>query len=947
MNARPPIRLLISYSQQNEAICTRLTINLAPVLRGVVADLQTAGPTEKIESAMALADVVLFLLDEYYLRSVFCSDPKTPALLRRALDAGTQILFVLAADCRWKDFDYIEPLNTHPISHYTPHALAYTHIAERIAKAIADRPQDAPFALQAPVRAALAGRDEDIAGITRLLHQKGIYMLTGDGGIGKSALIQDCLSHCEGRFIFHRFSPKESSRPFLLHSLEALGIEHDIRTSDEELGRLLARHAASLLLVLEDFESMQSADGTISDRGASSLLEELAQTPGLCIVTSCRPIPDAAQSFGGNFHQQALGPLAPDAARTLLRMQGMRGEDAELGKMAKRCNRHPLSLVLAAEFCHTYLQDNAAAYLKHDPHSNREKAHAGAITAWFDGKLADEHMALDRELLRIAGLLERPLPWGALQALRRAKPIGALTLALHAASDLCIAQALARLVQWRLLRCDLAQDAPDISAHPAISAHFCDQLKKEALKAMQCAHAVLFDWFCSQPRSWQPDTLDELEPLYRAVFHGCAAKRYLSAYETYIERIQRGTEHYAQNRLGAYSCDLNALAEFFPQGWSLPPVAIAAGMQREHLSEAHRSRLISDAAYALKSMGMLTDALGAQRIDYARTREAGDWSNFCRSCENLVSLLTPLGRWVEAEAVSREAVGFAGRIADEEDRWQRMTTALSSLGHTLHGRGYLAQASTAYELAEMVQAQAHHHPKLYSVYGYNYAQLLLEQASCESDWRYVLERKHSSLDIAVKLDHPLSEALDHSAIGLASAALGEPDSVRALDLAVTTMQRAGTTIHLPAMHIARARYLRSLQDFSGAWADTHLATTIARRGNMRAYLAECALLAANLCLDEGRAEDAACHCAIADRLIVEDGYGRRLAELHLLHARLRFAQRDAAAVSALAEARARICAAGQWYFWRELRSVAAEIGAPDPGDPPAGNSPIVSSQDIR
>jgi len=355
----------------------------------------------------------------------------------------------------------------------------------------------------------------------------------------------------------------------------------------------------------------------------------------------------------------------------------------------------------------------------------------------------------------------------------------------------------------------------------------------------------------------------------------------------------------------------------------------------ETSGETGRIKQLSDQAFALKSQGRLEEALEPQSIVHQRTRDSEDWNNFCRSCENLVSLLTPLGRWSEAEAVSREAVSMANGITDEEERWQRTTTSLSCLGHSLHGRGYLKQAATAYMLAEVVQAEAHHHPKLYSVYGYNYAQLLLEQACQETGWREVLARRHTSLDIAVKLDHALSQALDHGGIGLARAALGEPDTVLALDMAVTTMQRAGTVVHLPAMHLARAHYQRSLRDLAAAREDLEAARAIARHGNMRTYLAECALLGGNLLLDEARAPEAALQYASAEQLIREDGYGRRLSELHLLHARLLHAQHDPAAPQALADAEARIRETGQWYFWRELCAVANEVAAPDPGECPA------------
>jgi hypothetical protein len=370
----------------------------------------------------------------------------------------------------------------------------------------------------------------------------------------------------------------------------------------------------------------------------------------------------------------------------------------------------------------------------------------------------------------------------------------------------------------------------------------------------------------------------------------------------------------------------------------MPCIANPADLPGEDLNEANRTRLLSDEAYALKSQGRLEEALGPQSMVHQRTWESGDRNNFCRSAENLVSMLVPLGRWAEAEAVSREAVSVANGIEDKDERWQRTTTALAYLGHTLHGRGYLKQASTAYKLAEIVQAEAHHHPKLYSIYGYNYTQLLLEQACQETGWREVLARRHTSLDIAVKLNHALSQALDHGAIGLARAALGEPDTVLALDLAVTTMQRAGTVIHLPAMHLARAHYQRNLHDLPAARADLEAAQAIALRGNMRTYLAECALLGGNLLLDEARIPEAAAHHASAAQLIREDGYGRRLTELHLLHARLLHARRDPAALHALADAQARIRETGQWYFWRELRAAANEIAAHDPGECPASGN---------
>ncbi len=157
------------------------------------------------------------------------------------------------------------------------------------------------------------------------------------------------------------------------------------------------------------------------------------------------------------------------------------------------------------------------------------------------------------------------------------------------------------------------------------------------------------------------------------------------------------------------------------------------------------------------------------------------------------------------------------------------------------------------------------------------------------------------------------------------------------------MQRAGSTDDQPKMHLARAQHLRrrALSPDSdnpevlcqAAWTDQARARQIAQRGNMRTQLAECALLAGNLCLDQGEVPPAAAEHAEAAKLIREDGYGRRETELQLLHARLLHHQHDPdGARNALQAAEDRIREIGQWGFWPELHQVGKELGISIPAD---------------
>lgn len=800
----------------------------------------------------------------------------------------------------------------------------------------------------------LFGRKKELELINEWKDHKGVFLWVADGGTGKSALVRWWLEHQEWpagtRFLGHSFysqgshNQAPSARSFLLDTLKQLHVTHEINAADDELGRLLAETIAQAptVLVLDGIEPLQQIsedeklNGMVKDRGLAALLEGLAKTPGqtLCLASSRLPITDATIADGNYFKKKTLGLLLPDGARELLRQRGVRGEDNELDKLAERCGYHPLALVLAAEFCHTYLQDSAAEFLKRDWQPKPDKAHAATVMAWFDSALADEHQSLDRELARILGLFDRPAPWGALLALKQATPILGLTATLHDADEASIMESLARLSQWGLLNADLTQGEPELDAHPLVREHFGALLEKDELQAWQAAHSVLFGWFCSLPEKEQPDTLEEMEPLYRAIGHGCKAGQYRTAREILRCRIHRGDQGYSLFQLGAYSSDLTALAGFFPQGWGQPPVAAwLVGRPGEELSESQSTWLLGAGAFRLAFLGLVDEALVLRRMDWQASKQARDWDGFCISCENLVDLLSSKGRWTEAEEVNREAIGVAPYISGK--RWPRTMIAIAYQGRIQHCQGRLSEAFTSFTQAETIQTQNDpEYPYLYSLPGNNYTQLLLEQSGQTAGWREVLKRGKYAMRIDDGRAH-LSQALNHCTIGLACAALGEADAGQELDLAVTTMQRAGAILSQPKMHLARALYQRSLPNLPAAWVDHAAAHAIAARGNMRTYLAECDLLAGNLYLDEARVSEAALQYAIAAQLIRADGYGRRYTELHLLHARLLHAQHDPTALQALAEAEARIREVGQWYFWRELCAVAKEIGAPDPGKCPA------------
>jgi hypothetical protein len=189
------------------------------------------------------------------------------------------------------------------------------------------------------------------------------------------------------------------------------------------------------------------------------------------------------------------------------------------------------------------------------------------------------------------GLFDRPADAGCLAALR-CKPIPDLTEALAGLADDDWEGCLNGLEAARLLTVnrDTAGALVSLDAHPHIREYFAKQVREGPFgshflrkllhfafprvaittRAWRAAHGRLYDHLCaSTPDKPQP-TLEDLQPLYQAVAHGCQADRQQEVIlKVYWPRIQRGLDGYGQRRLGAFGEELAALSAFFVTPWSI------------------------------------------------------------------------------------------------------------------------------------------------------------------------------------------------------------------------------------------------------------------------------------------------------------------------------------------------------------------------------------------
>ncbi|MFH0983322.1 MAG: hypothetical protein V2A79_17525 [Planctomycetota bacterium] len=445
----------------------------------------------------------------------------------------------------------------------------------------------------------------------------------------------------------------------------------------------------------------------------------------------------------------------------------------------------------------------------------------------------------------------------------------------------------------------------EIDAHPLIREYFAKQLREKKPEAWRSAHRRLYEHLTSSTKDKPEPTLDDLQPLYQAVVHGCQAGLHQEACdEVYVERILRGREFYSTSKLGAFGAELGAVACFFGQPWSRVSPA---------LSEGNQAWLLNEAAFCLRALGRLTEALEPMRAALKMGIAQGNWEAAAARASNLSELDLTLGRVPDALRDAEQSVTYADQSGDA---FLRLVNR-SRLADALHQAGRRADALARFREAEEMQAKRQpEYPLLYSLQGFQYCDLLLAEAEraagrCGAGVRPVSDHGQDAratlITVCREVERRVTQtlkwvttqgwlldiALDHLTLGRATlyqAALTDSKTEQAealqtarqdLSAAVDGLRRAGTMDHLPRGLLSRA-WLRFVDaDTDGARADLDDASQIAERGAMRLFMADIHLHRARLfhAAKPYPWKSPTDDLAEARKLIDECGYHRRDEEL--------------------------------------------------------------------
>ncbi|MDZ4700230.1 MAG: DUF4062 domain-containing protein [Rhodothermales bacterium] len=748
------------------------------------------------------------------------------------------------------------------------------------------------------------------------------------GGEGKTSLVAkwlaDMASHnwpgCEGAFAWSFYSQGSrdqhaaSSDLFLREALTFFGdpamadSPRSAYDKGKRLAELVGRRRA--LLVLDGLEPLQYAPtsptpGELKDQGLTALLKGLAaSSQGLCLVTTRYAVTDLRAYLGKTVVQHDLLRLSTDAGVHLLEALGVTGARKEKEALVEEVKGHALTInLLGSYLARAHGGDvrrrDRVGFQKAD--ARTQDGHAFRAMAAYERRLAEGGEEGKRELaiLRLMGLFDRPADAGCIAALRNTL-IPDLTEPLVDLDEEDWEFSLTGLEAARLLTATRnAAGLVALESHPLLREYFAARLKNQHPDAWRAGHRRLYEYLTETTHEGDTPTLEQLQPLYQAVAHGCLAGLWKEVHNSvYRGRILRGNKYYNMNKIGAIASSLDAVSYFFSRPWTRVVPEITG---------EESAIVFADAAYYLRSLGRISESLVPFMTCVSMCIEHEYWEEAAIQGSNLSEVLLYLGQLNDAKVRAEEAV----TSADKSNIFVWRSAIRTTAAEVLVQAGNFSEALNHFKQAEKIyQENSPDDGLLQMIGGFRYCELLAFEIE-KAAWLLTLGGKLSTQECSRLVKKCglinqranrtfewakqkglslLTKAMDNLTIArtnLYSAILGQSTSEICqvhLEHSLFGLRQAGVDDQLPRGLLTRAWYLCTKdihEDRLSAVADLDEAYEIAQRGPMPIYSVDIHLYRVRLYFNEEKYpwESPAHDLAEARLLMKKIGYWRRKEEL--------------------------------------------------------------------
>ncbi len=688
----------------------------------------------------------------------------------------------------------------------------------------------------------VVGREKELAFLDQAWANPStnVVQIIASGGTGKTALLDKWFrrhlkeANVFGWSFYSQGTSQDrqtSSDPFFAEAFRFFEIDLEPNATVYAKADALAEKLADerVLVMLDGIEPLQDANGDQKDQALKYLLKGLAiNNAGLVLCTTRIPIndipPDGDRTLSRELHQ-----LSSEASVSYLSEIGVKGEERELQGVAKDYGNHALALTLLGHYLVTFCEADvrrAIGIPKLMVDELRHGQHARRVMIAYETTFAGRP---ELEILKGLGYFNRP-----------ADP-KAMRLVVANQAGLEYKAALRRLRELHLI---LADDGTgNLDCHPLIREHYSSY-------ASPLGHERLYRHYQKGPK--YPDNLEDMTPLFSAVYHGCKAGYHTEVLDkVFHSRLHRYKESYLVKKLGAFGTELSLLANFFVTPWT-EPIA--------NLPPSSGTWVINAAAYALRALGQLSEAEATLREGIKQRIDQENEENIAIGYNNLSELLLTLGEIKQAIEAANRAVEFADLSGKT---WPRIAFR-TALADAFHQFGDVEKAAEWFAAAESIQLSKLAAGVLGSVGGYRSCDFLLDHGEV------AVVKSQASRTLAAALKD--GTILD---IALHRLSLARAGDSACLDIAIEGLRQAAELDELPRGLLAR-----------GTQRDLDEVYTIASRSGMRLYLTDYYLKQAALDLANNNPTKAREHTEKAAELIEATGYHRRDPDLARLRQQL-------------------------------------------------------------
>ncbi len=518
-------------------------------------------------------------------------------------------------------------------------------------------------ALTPPLTYECFGRDEEIRELNRLYKEKSCINLYAPHGSGKSSLVFHWLSSIAAdgyngaEFVFcwqfygetKKYSIPENLNDFFEKLIDFLGIKDVLDGTGEvekatAIAEFMKRHPT--ILVLDNMDALigyeNGGDDYITNVAMHQLIKLISLNKnndnGLLILMSSNRISEL-QYYPQNTAIIQLKPMSEADCVSTLRHLGVLGSDKDLRRAVQELNLNPLAISLMGKIIvNKYNKNINERYRISYSNNDTKRLSLEPIYSMYD----DLWPITSKEgrILLICCLFRNRIDLDALDyILRNGETFDFV-------SDITSVNISATLDLFK--RSGLVYGDGEISFVPAIKEYYRKRFAKDMPEEYREINLSLAKYLSGSCDDRFVKSLEDLSPLYDAIYHYTLADEPKPAVDILWNRVFRKRSFFSQKQLGAISNDLCAASFFFDidKDWSPNP----------KLDSIDTAWLTSVVAYLLNSMGDLSESEKLRKRELKIYKSIGAKRIYASDVQNLARNLMLQGRLDESEAAFAEAL---------------------------------------------------------------------------------------------------------------------------------------------------------------------------------------------------------------------------------------------------------------------------------------------------